>query len=95
LILTAAMLEYVPNIDEGLASLDRVLKSGGRMYIFMSRKTTLNDFLFKSFANPRCYSPQELASILKTIGFSRIERKHFSLAYFWLNAWGYILRVSK
>jgi ubiquinone/menaquinone biosynthesis C-methylase UbiE len=95
LILTAAMLEYVPKIEEGLASLSRVLKSGGRMFIFMSRKTALNNLLFKSFANPRCYSPQELKNILKSVGLSKINQEHFSLSYFWLNAWGFILRISK
>lgn len=95
LILTAAMLEYVPKIEEGLSSLGRVLKSGGRMYIFMSRKTALNRFLFKSFADPRCYSPPELQSLLKTVGLPNVQQPHFPLSFFWLNAWGFILRVSK
>jgi ubiquinone/menaquinone biosynthesis C-methylase UbiE len=95
LILTAAMLEYVPNIAEALSSLKRTLKSGGLMYIFMSRKSALNDLLFRPFGKPRCYSPRELTSILKGIGFSNIHRESFGPAFFWLNLWGFILKMTK
>ncbi|RJP24243.1 MAG: methyltransferase domain-containing protein [Candidatus Abyssobacteria bacterium SURF_5] len=95
LILTAAMLEYVPNIKDGFVSLGRTLKSGGRMYVFMSRKTALNNFLFRPFGDPKCYSPQELVGVVNEIGFSGIQQEYFTPAFFWLNAWGFILRIIK
>lgn len=95
LILTAAMLEYVPNIEEGLLSLKRVLKTGGTLYVIMSRKTILNDLLFKPFGNPRCYSPRELSSVLNRVGFANTSQSSFPPAFFWLNAWGYMLQATK
>jgi ubiquinone/menaquinone biosynthesis C-methylase UbiE len=94
-ILSAAMLEYVPEVEEALASLRRALRPGGHMYIFMSRRTALNDFLFKPFGHPRCYTPQKLGSVLRGVGFSRIEQQRFPSSYFWLNVWGYILKATK
>jgi ubiquinone/menaquinone biosynthesis C-methylase UbiE len=95
LILTAAMLEYVPNIEDGLTSLRRVLKSEGRLYVFMSRNTALNNLLFKPFGNPRCYSPQDLRDILLKSGFAAAKQLSFPPSFFWLNLWGYVFEANK
>ncbi|MBI4832267.1 MAG: class I SAM-dependent methyltransferase [Candidatus Lindowbacteria bacterium] len=95
LIVTSAMLEYVPDIDNGLASLKRRLKPGGRIYVFMSKKTRLNDFLFQPFGKPRCYSYEELESILIRVGFQDIKWNKFPLTSCWLNLWGMIVAATK
>jgi len=94
LILTAAMLEYV-DIEGGLASLRRVLRPGGCLYVFMSRDTALNRSLFQPFGNPKCYAPSELRAILEKLGFSTVEQQSFPPRFFWLNLWGYVLKAVK
>ncbi len=95
LIVTSAMLEHVPEIEGALASLKRCLKSDGRMFIFMSRKSRVNDLLFRPFGNPKCYSPKELTDILASVGFKSSRRRGFPPTSFWLNAWGYVVEASK
>lgn len=95
LILTSAMLEHVPEIEGALASLKRCLKSDGRMFIFMSRKSRVNDLLFRPFGGPKCYSPKELSDILASVGFKSIRTRRFPPTSFWLNAWGYVIEASK
>lgn len=95
LIVSAAMLEYVPDIENALLSLKRCLKPSGRMYIFMSRKSPLNDFLFLPFGKPRCYSFHELEDILKRCGFRETRRHRFPPRFCWLNVWGVIISASK
>lgn len=95
LIVTSAMLEYVPDIDKGLASLGRCLRPGGRIYVLMSRKSPLNDLLFRPFGDPKCYSPKELDAILAGAGFKNIRRHRFPLTSCWLNLWGIIMEASK
>ncbi len=94
LIVTSAMLEHVPEIEGALASLKRCLKPGGKMYVFMSRKTRVNDFLFRPFGDPKCYSLEELTDILASAGFKNTRRRRFPLSSFWLNIWGYVVEAS-
>ena len=95
LIVTSAMLEYVSDIDGALSSLKRCLKLGGKIYVFMSRKTRVNDLLLRPFGDPKLYSPEELADILAGSGFKNIRRRRFPLSSFWLNIWGYVVEASK
>ncbi|MBI5115973.1 class I SAM-dependent methyltransferase [Candidatus Poribacteria bacterium] len=95
LIVTSAMLEYVPDIENALSSLKRCLKPGGKIYVFMSKKTRLNHFLFQPFGKPRCYSFPELTNILLRVGFQNIERQRFPASSFWLNIWGIIVEAGK
>lgn len=94
-VVTSAMLEYVPDIDKGLASLKRCLKPGGKIYVFMSQKSRVNKFLFRSFGNPKYYSPKELTDIFTSLGFQNIQRRKFPPTSFWLNLWGFIIEASK
>jgi ubiquinone/menaquinone biosynthesis C-methylase UbiE len=95
LIVTSAMLEYVPNVENALTSLKRCLKPGGAIYVFMSRKSPLNDLLFRPFGNPKCYSFGQLADIFSRSGFRNITRHRFPLRSLWLNAWGVIIEATK
>lgn len=95
LVVTSAMLEYVPDIEEALISLKRYLKHEGRIYVFMSRKSPLNDLLFRPFGNPRCYSFAELRALFARAGFRNIVRHRFPPESFWLNAWGVIIEGTK
>ena len=95
LIVSSAMLEYVPDIDEGLASLKRCLKPGGKICVFISRKSPLNGLLFKPFGDPSCYSFKELAEVFARVGFRDIERRRFPLTSCWLNMWGIIVEAAK
>jgi ubiquinone/menaquinone biosynthesis C-methylase UbiE len=95
LTVTSAMLEYVPDIEDGLISLRRCLKPGGKIYVFMSRKSVLNDFLFRPFGRPKCYSLGELEDIFRRGGFRNIGRHTFPLRSCWLNMWGIIIEGTK
>jgi ubiquinone/menaquinone biosynthesis C-methylase UbiE len=95
LIVTSAMLEHVPEIEKGLASLGRCLKPGGRIFVFMSRKSWINDLLFRPFGAPKCYSLQELSDLFTSVGLVDIQRRAFPAKFFWLNWWGYIVEASK
>lgn len=95
LILSSAMLEYVPDLDEALASLRRVLKPSGRIFVFMSKKSPLNRLLFLPFGNPTCYSYEELANAFGRVGFQNITRHAFPLKTCWLNMWGVIISAGK
>lgn len=95
LIATSAMLEYVPDIENALRSLRRCLKTGGKMYVFMSRKSVLNNALFLPFGNPKCYSFQEIADLLTQTGFQSVRRYSFPLTSCWLNVWGFIVEAVK
>jgi ubiquinone/menaquinone biosynthesis C-methylase UbiE len=95
LIVSSAMLEYVPDLEQALASLRRCLKPGGRMLVFMSRKSPVNSLLFLPFGNPKCYSYGELADAFGRAGFRNMRRHKFPLKTCWLNAWGVIIEASK
>ncbi|UCD56177.1 MAG: class I SAM-dependent methyltransferase [Candidatus Hydrogenedentota bacterium] len=95
IIVTSAMLEYVPEIENALISMRRCLKAGGRIYIFMSRKSPLNNFLFQPFGKLRCHSFKELEDILLRVGFHEIRRRRFPLRFSWLNLWGVIVEATK
>ncbi len=95
LVVTSAMLEYVPDINQGLTSLKRCLKPGGRIFLFMSRKSWLNNFLFRPFGDPKCYSSKEVEDIFRAVGFKSIRRHRFPLSSFWLNLWGFVVEASK
>ena len=95
LIVTSAMLEYVPNLEEALTSLKRCLRREGRIYVFMSRKSPLNDLLFRPWGNPKCYSFSELKALFLRVGFRSVVRHRFPRRFFWLNAWGVIIEGTK
>jgi len=95
LIVTSAMLEYLPDLGEGLSSLGRCLKPGGRIFVFISRKSPLNTLLFRPFGDPRCYSREEVERGLIDAGLRGILRHRFPLRCTWLNAWGFIFEATK
>jgi ubiquinone/menaquinone biosynthesis C-methylase UbiE len=95
LIVTSAMLEYVPDIENALVSFRRCLKPGGKTYVFMSRKSALNDVLFLPFGKPRCYSFPKFKNLLIRAGFRDVNKHNFPPTSFWLNAWGIIVEAVR
>lgn len=95
LIVTSAMLEYVPNIEDALAMLKRCLKPRGRIFVFMSRKSLLNTLLFIPFGKPKTYKYKEFERLLARVGFRKIQRHRFPFSSLWLNVWGVIIEATK
>lgn len=96
LIVTSAMLEYLPKLrlPEGLQSLRSRLKPGGRLLLFISRKSAFNRWAMERWWRASCYDPGEIASALELAGFSKIVFHAFPPPFRFLNSWGLAIEAQ-
>jgi SAM-dependent methyltransferase len=95
LIVSAAMLEYVPRdaFVTALRSLRMRLAPGGRFLMFITRRNWITSILIEKWWKANRYSAEELRSALTSAGFSRISFREFPLTYFWQNHWAHVVEA--
>jgi SAM-dependent methyltransferase len=95
LIVSAAMLEYVPRdaLVTALRSLRMRLAPGGRLLLFITRRNWITSILIEKWWKANRYSAEELRSALTSAGYSRISFREFPLTYFWQNHWAHVVEA--
>ena len=96
LIVTSAMLEYVPKdrLAEGLRSLASRLSSGGQLLLFISRRSWFNRWAMERWWRANCYDRAEIRSALAAAGFRNIVFRHFPTPFRFLDSWGFAIENS-
>ena len=97
LIVSVAMLEYVPRADmvTALTALRTRLARDGRLLLFITRKNWITKLLIERWWKAHRYTREELREALMAAGLREVTFKRFSYAYFWQNLWAYILESQR
>lgn len=97
LIVSAAMLEYVPRseLPAALRMLGARLAPDGRLLLFVTRKNLLNKILIERLWNANRYSREELLNAASAADLQVTGFKRFPLTYFWQNLWGNIVEARR
>jgi len=93
LIVSAAMLEYVPRADliKALTALWIRLAPSGRLLVFITRKNWITKFLIEKWWKAYRYTREELREAFVAAGFSDVVFRRFPYRYFWQNYGGHII----
>ena len=98
LVVSSAMLEYLPKADLPKADLPRALrgprlrlKSDGTLVVFISRQTSFMVPLIQKWWQANLYGKRELRAAFAEAGFSQVDFQAFPGASGYLNAWGHIV----
>lgn len=97
LIVSAAMLEYVPRerIADALRGLRQRLKPDGHMVLFMTRRNLLTRPLIGLWWASNLYSKRELRDAFQAAEFSAIHFRRFPLGGLHLALWGHIVEARR
>ena len=95
LIITSAMLEYVPRerFTEALSSLRERLAPAGRLLFFISRKGTFNRWAMERWWKANCYDQADIELALRSAGFEIAYFHRFPAPYTFLNSWGHAVEA--
>ena len=96
LIISSAMLEYIPKekLVGVLASLRALLRSNGRILIFISRENLLMKWLIQKRWRANMYTRDEVQAVFSGAGFKGVTFKKFGFPYQYLNSWGFIVEAK-
>jgi SAM-dependent methyltransferase len=96
LIVSAAMMEYVPrtNLVEALSNLRSCLNEAGSVVLFITRRNWLTRLLIGRWWHANLYEAAELAESLRLAGFSTITFGKFPFPYHHLSLWGYVIEAK-
>jgi cyclopropane fatty-acyl-phospholipid synthase-like methyltransferase len=96
LIVTASMLEYVPRekLGAALLGLRALLRSGGRLVLFMTRRNWLTRPLIGRWWQGHLYTADELKASLTEAGFGYVAFRSFPGFYRYLGLWGHVIEAS-
>jgi len=80
LIVTSAMLEYLPRPDvrAALVNLKQMLKHEGILLVFITRRNILTRWLAAKWWKTNLYSESEIEAFLHDSGFDKVNFKKFS-----------------
>lgn len=97
LIVSVAMLEYVPRADvvTALTALRTRLARDGRLLLFITRKNWITKLLIERWWKANRYTREELRAAFMAAGLRDVTFKRFPYAYFWQNLWAYILESQQ
>ena len=97
LIVSAAMLEYVPRgeLPTALGELRELLVQGGSLLVFISRRNWLTRPLIARWWRANVYSASEIRLALQDAGFSSINFCQFPARFRYLALWGYIVEARR
>ena len=95
LVMSASMLEYLPweKLSPAIANLYRRVGKGGTLLLIVTRRNRVNKWLIGYKWHANLYRRKELEQFIKKAGAQTVEFLHFPMPYFWLNTWGYIIKV--
>lgn len=83
LIVTSAMLEYVPKdqLSQALGNLMRLLADNGRLLIFVTKKTWIGRWTGGKWWKTNLFDPNEIETYLRQVGFNRVQFKKLPAAW--------------
>ena len=95
LVVSSAMLEYVPREKLGLAlrGLRSRLRDGGSLVLFMTRRNWLTRPLIGLWWQSNLYDKRELQDAFREAGFESVTFDHFPGLYRYLSVWGYVVQA--
>lgn len=93
LVVSSAMLEYLPKADlpRALRGLRERLKSTGTLVVFISRQSPFMVPLIQKWWQANLYGKQEVRAAFAAAGFSQVNFQSFPGLYGYLNVWGFIV----
>jgi cyclopropane fatty-acyl-phospholipid synthase-like methyltransferase len=93
LIVSVAMLEYVPKakLGEALAALRARLAPQGRLLLFITRKNWINRPLIGTWWQANLYTRDELVRAFASAGLGQPRFRRFPATHFWQNVWAHVL----
>lgn len=96
LIVSASMLEYLPNQDlpRALAGLHARLAPDGHILVMITRKTPETKVLIEWLWHAQRYTKDELRRAFVEAGFRNLLFRRFSWRYFWLNRANYVVEAA-
>lgn len=96
LIVSASMLEYVPQEQLGtaLSGLRALLRPGGRFVLFMTRRNWLTRPLIGRWWQGHLYTAGELEVSLTQAGFAHVAFRGFPPSFRYLSLWGHVVEAT-
>ena len=97
LVVSASMLEYLPRarLSAGLSGLRSLLKEGGCLVLFITRRNWLTRPLIGHWWQSNLYTASELRHVLRDAGFASIAFHQFPAPFRYLNLWGYVIEARR
>jgi ubiquinone/menaquinone biosynthesis C-methylase UbiE len=83
-------MEYLPEVDEGIAECCRVLRPGGRLPIITTRRTFMGR-LIALLSRNTTLEPTRMARHMRRKGIHYVKRLRFPWYFPQVNWWGMIL----
>lgn len=76
LIVSSALLEYIPEeqISNALINLKQLLKAGGRLLIFVTKRNLITTWTGKFFWKTNLFEEEKMQRILQDAGFNKINQ---------------------
>jgi SAM-dependent methyltransferase len=95
LVVSASMLEYLPRdrLDTALSGLRSLLKEGGALVLFITRRNWLTRPLIGRWWQSNLYEKSELEQAFREAGFASVAFRHFPSRFRYLGLWGYIIEA--
>ncbi len=93
LVVTSAMLEYVPrsSLPAALRALRGRLHPRGTLLLFITRSNALTRPLIERWWSANLYTRAELRRALEDAGFRELSFGHFPFPYRYLDVWGHVV----
>ncbi len=87
LVVSSAALEYMPDVEKAIAECGRVLRSGGKVLLIVTRTSLMGRLIALLWRN-RVFEPGEIKDYMHRSGIERIERLWFPWYFPQVNWWG-------
>ena len=96
LIVSAAMLEYVPReaIAQAVAGLRERLAPGGAFLVFITRRNWITSLLIAKPWKANVYRAEDVRQFLTAAHFEHVTFREFTPSYFWHNFWAHVVEAS-
>jgi ubiquinone/menaquinone biosynthesis C-methylase UbiE len=95
LVVSASMLEYLPRtqLARGLSGLRGLLRPGGSLLLFITRRNWLTRPLIGAWWQSNLYEADELRRAFREAGFTSLSFRRFPNPFRHLALWGHIIEA--
>ena len=95
LIVSAAMLEYVPRdaLTRAVSGLRARLAPGGTFLLFIARRNWITSILIAKPWKANVYRAEDVNRFLTEARFNRVTFRKFPASYFWHNWWAHVVQA--
>jgi len=94
LVVSSAAMEYLPEVEEGIAECGRVLRPGGKFMMISTRRSFMGRLIALLWRNSTL-DPAHIRQCMHRAGIRHIERLRFPRYFPHVNGWGMILLGRK